>query len=187
MIDDNPAIDAESNNGEEIDELDKYEIEQSNSDDSVAESIGVAPENADDEILPPNSGDSDDEEDSDSSDKEVKGVRTRSGCTSRLRNLETEFPSIYGDANVAIEDMKNPICLCAYYQNKELKRHIGPGVTYPASFFTSEIEVTEFDVPVFEEQISSLEGVDQHALYAKAMSWFDFDLDEVSSISFKAK
>ena len=54
QIDDDPAIDAESvDDNEEIDELDEYEVEQSDADDSVAESTGVDPENADDEVPPP--------------------------------------------------------------------------------------------------------------------------------------
>ena len=101
--------------------------------------------------------------------------------------MEAEFLSIYGDANIAIEDMKDTICLYAYYQDKELNRHIGPGMTYPPSFFSSEIEVTELKVPVFAEQISSLEGVNQYPLFLEVLTWFDFDTDEVSSMSFKAK
>ena len=101
--------------------------------------------------------------------------------------MEAEFPAIYGDTNVAIEDMEDPICLRPYYQDDDLNRHIGPGVTYPASFFSTGIKVTELDIPVFEEQITSLDGVDQYSLFQEALTWFDFDLDEVSSMSFKAK
>ena len=83
--------------------------------------------------------------------------------------------------------MKDPICLRPYYQDDDLNRHIGPGVTYPASFFSTGIKVTELDVPAFEEQITSLDGVDQYSLFQEELTWFDFDVDEVSSMSFKAK
>ena len=122
------------------------------------------PENADDEVPPPDP-DGNGEVDADDSDEEDTGVQTRSGRTNRPRNMEAEFPAIYGDTNVVIEDMVDPICIRPYYQDDDLNRHIGPGVTYPASFFSNEIKVTELDILVFEEQITSLDGVDQYSLF----------------------
>ena len=73
-----------------------------------------------------------------------------------------------------------------YYQDENLSRHLNTGFAYPVSFFTSGITKTKVEIPCFEEQVTSLE-INQYALYVEALTWFDFDLDEVSSMSFKAK
>ena len=68
-----------------------------------------------------------------------------------------------------------------------MNRQISAGITYPVSFFTCDRMVTELDTPLFEEQITSLEGVTQCSLYVEALTWFAFDQDEISSMSFKEK
>ena len=120
----------------------------------------------------------------DSSVKEVTGVTTRLDQTSPPWEFVSNYPTIYGDTNVSEETTEDMRYLCAYTQDDHLNRHISVGMTYPVSFFTSAIEVIELGVPIFEEQISSLEGVDQYSLFVEALTWFDFDLDEVSSMPF---
>ena len=144
------------------------ELEQSNQDiDSVdnnrsdKESIVVTLENDGDEIKSPNS-DVEESSDSEKSDREVTGVTTRLGKTSRQFDWERNDPSsIYGSFYFAKENIDILICLCAYYQDEHLNRHIGAGIIYGTSFFISALEVTEKDVPIVKEQITSIAGVDK--------------------------
>ena len=87
---------------------------------------------------------------------------------------------------MSMETEEETMCLCVYYHDENLNRHINTGMTYPVSFFTSGITETEVEIPSFKEEVTSLE-IDQYALYVEALEWFDFDMDEVSSMSFKAK
>ena len=79
------------------------------------------------------------------------------------------IPAICGDTNVSIETEEKTRCLCVYYYDENLNRHMNTGMTYPVSFFVSGITETEVEIPPFKEKATSL------------------NIDEVSSMSFKAK
>ena len=73
----------------------------------------------------------------------------RSGQLSKPYNWVKNFPAIYGATNVSIETEEETRCLCVYYHDKNLIRHINTSMTYPVRFFTSGITETEVEIPFF--------------------------------------
>ena len=142
LIDDESAIEADDTEGLEVEELDSYEVKQETkqeeNDDSLAEdnadkeedatTTGVTPENAADEIQPP---ESEYDSDSDESEEEIynTGATTRYGRVSEPYDYVKKFPLIYGDTNFSVDTNEDMRCLRVYYQDENLNRHLNTGFT----------------------------------------------------------
>jgi hypothetical protein len=150
--------------------------EDDNDDHSNSSRPGVAPENAADEIEPPN------DEDSDSSEDETE-TRTRSGRVSRPHNKENEYPALYY-SNGKVPDGR---CLKPYYMDENYEQHLASGDYYTNQYFTENVTETTCNTSESPAKINLIKVKEEQQHYLDAMKWMDVEQEDITAMMFAAK
>jgi hypothetical protein len=157
-----------------LEEVAQEAAPQDDEDDS--QMTGVAPENAVDEVDPPNDDDNDD------TDNETE-TRTRSGRVSRPHSKENEYPGIYY-SNGKIPEGR---CLKPYYMDENYEQHLADGTYYSKQYFTENVTETNYNTSESPEKINLIKVKEEQQHYLDAIKWMDVEPDNVTAMMFAAK
>ena len=141
---------------------------------------GVAPENAADEVIPPND---DAESEDDNEQLNDNETRTRSGRVSRPLDKESEYPGIYYSNGKVPEGR----CIKPYYMDENYEQHLANGDYYSNQYFTENVTETTCNTSESPNKINLIKVKEEHQHYLDAIKWMDVEPNDITAMMFAAK
>jgi hypothetical protein len=142
-------------------------------DDDDSHSTGVAPENAEDEVEPPN----DDESATESP------VTTRSGRISKPHDRESEYPGVYYSNGKVPEGR----CLKPYYMDEDCQQQLADGDYYNNQYFVDGVTSASCESRESSDKINLITVKEEYQHYTDAIKWMDVNQEDITAMMFAAK
>ena len=148
---------------------------------------GVAPENAEDEVEPPQSNEVEPPMTDNDSDKEEQGVTTRSGRISRPHDKVKEYPGVYHLTQSETPTEQKGLYLRLYYTDDNYEHHLANGDYYSDQYFMEDVNETMFMTNETSSKIKVIKKKQEYQHYLDALNWMDVGQYEIVGMMFAAK